>query len=362
MSNLRGNGERPIVDDVAAQERRVLVVIPTLNEADHIEELVLALLRDTPPGRRSQIVVADGGSTDGTIEIVSRLAKAHPSVQYVSNPARFQAAGINLAVKRFGDCADVLVRCDAHARYPGQYCERLLRSLEQSGADSVVVVLESKGRTPLQQAVAWVSNSAIGTGGSAHRNGKRSGFVDHGHHAAFKLHTFRRLGGYEETFTHNEDAELDCRQRALGAQIYLDAGIRVTYYPRSTWGGLATQYFRYGHGRARTIRRHPTSIRLRQILLPVHYCVCTMAVGLSPWCPALLAWPALYVTVLAGASLVFCVRQRSIKGLLCGPAASVMHASWASGFLYGLLRSGERVWRQNTTRADCATLELGIGR
>ena len=38
---------------------------------------------------------------------------------------------------------------------------------------------------------------------------RKSGYVDHGHHAAFRAASFKAIGGYDETFSHNEDAEFD---------------------------------------------------------------------------------------------------------------------------------------------------------
>jgi succinoglycan biosynthesis protein ExoA len=240
----------------------------------------------------------------------------------------------------------VLIRCDAHASYPRDYCARLLDTLGRVPADAVVVPLDSVGVTPLQRVVAWVSNSCIGTGGSAHRAGHASGFVDHGHHAAFRMDAFRRSGGYDETFTHNEDAELDCRQRALGAKIYLDSEIRVAYQPRATLGALYRQYFHYGAGRSRTIRRHPGSTRLRQLAVPLHLVLSLVAVVVSPWLPVLLAWPALYGAALAVSSARCAWQLRSGVGWLAGPVAALMHAAWALGFLSCLVARRERGWQR----------------
>lgn len=324
---------------------RVLVVVPTLDEAAHIAALVRGLLADLAGFGAARVVVVDGGSRDGTQERVLALAKSSPRVKLLHNPARVQSAAINLAVRCFGHEADVLIRCDAHARYPADFCQRLLRTLAQTGADSVVVPLDSEGSSPIQRAVAWASNSLLGTGGAPHRAGHRSGFVDHGHHAAFRLSTFQRCGGYDESFTHNEDAELDCRQRAFGAKIYLDAGIRVVYHPRSRLAALAAQYFRYGAGRSRTARRHPGSLRLRQLLVPLHLTGLASGLLLSPWLPLLLLWPSLYVACLALASLFFLVRERSLAALWVGAVAAVMHSAWGLGFLIALCSRRERAWR-----------------
>lgn len=330
---------------VAAESTpRVLIVVPTLNEVGHVEELVEQLLGDREADGHRLLVVVDGGSTDGTREAVARLALRHPSVRLLHNPARVQSAAVNLAVRRFGHDADVLIRCDAHAGYPPSFCERLVETLRRADADAVVVVLDSVGHTPLQRAVAWVSNTIVGTGGAAHRGGRRSGFVDHGHHAAFRVEAFCRSGGYDETFSHNEDAELDCRQRTLGAKVYLNADLRVAYHPRSTWSGLTRQYFQYGRGRARTFRRHPASIRLRQLAVPTNFVGCLLCVAASPVAPLLLAWPLLYTLALLATSIALSIRHESRDGLLSGPAAAVMHCSWACGLLRGLVASRDRAW------------------
>lgn len=326
-------------------KRAVLVVIPTLNEAGSIAAVIRSLDEDLPRNAHVSVVVADGGSTDGTVEAVRRLAATRDGLCLLHNPARVQSAGVNLAARTAGQGADVLIRCDAHASYPPGFVRRLLDTLDRTGADAVVVAMDCVGgRNCVQRAIGWVSDTLLGSGGAAHRGGRRSGFVDHGHHAAFRMASFRRCGGYDETFTHNEDAELDCRQRRLGGRIYLDAGIRVGYHPRASLGALAKQYFDYGRGRSRTVRRHRRSIRARQLVLPAHFAASLASLALAPWWPALLLWPLLYLLVLALGSAQAAVGHRSACALLTGPAAGVMHFAWAAGFFAGLIGIREPAW------------------
>ena len=247
---------------------RLLVVIPTLDEAANIENVIRTLESEKPLLPELEIVIVDGGSQDGTTTIANRLAMEVPFVHLMHNPRRNQGAAVNLAARHWARRADVMIRCDAHALYPDRYIERLLQTLNATRAASIVVCMDSLGQTCFQKAAAWVSDTFIGSGGSAHRGGRISGFVDHGHHAAFQLATFLAVGGYDESFTHNEDAELDCRLTAAGYSIYLDAGVRITYYPRAGAAALWRQYFHYGRGRSRTMRRHPGSVRLRQLAVP----------------------------------------------------------------------------------------------
>jgi len=211
---------------------RTTAVIPTLNEADHIAAVVANLLPPDGEGPVDEVIVADGGSTDGTVEIVRRLHESDARVRLLHNPARIQSAGVNAAVAAADPASEVILRVDAHADYPPDFALRTVEALERTGADSVVVRLKSAALPApgarFQRAVAAAFNSRLGSGGSAHRVGGESGFVDHGHHAAFRRSVFAAAGGYDQDFVANEDAELDARLRASGARIWFQNDIVVT--------------------------------------------------------------------------------------------------------------------------------------
>ncbi len=327
------------VENTGLSGAEVLVVIPTLNEALHIETCIASLLNDDERMKSVQIVVADGGSADGTQAIVERLAQVHPNIRLLNNPKRLQAAAVNLAASLMGEGKSILVRCDAHALYPPHYVMRVANALVAHDVDSIVTPMDAVGDTCFQRANAHVVDTPLGSGGSAHRGGRVSKLVDHGHHAGFRMSSFRNLGGYDETFSHNEDAEYDRRLRASGGKIYLDAEIRMKYRPRATPGALARQYFNYGKGRARTLFKHKAWPRLRQLIPVLVVGVSAIALAAAPVWPWALIVPAAYLAILGGASLVFTVRMRSICGLLAGPAAAIMHASWAAGFVKQTLAS-----------------------
>src|ERR1700754_1577329 len=101
-----------------AEGRDVLVAIPALNEAEHIEACVRSLMKGDPRLLEAEFVVVDGGSRDGTQEIVRRLNKEFPNLKLLDNPKRLQSAALNLAARTLGQGRRVLVRCDAHAFYP----------------------------------------------------------------------------------------------------------------------------------------------------------------------------------------------------------------------------------------------------
>lgn len=315
---------------------RTIIVVPTLNEARHIGDLLDGLLIEAE-ALDAQIVVADGGSSDGTVEIVAQRALDAPRVVLIHNPRRIQSAAINLAVEQFGDGGDYLIRIDAHGAYPSDYCRALVAEAEMRGVASVVVPMTTVGTAAFQRAVATAQNSAIGTGGSAHRTGKISGPVDHGHHALMRVDAFRSVGGYDPSFRVNEDAELDYRLRQAGHGIWLTDRTAMTYYPRSTVSGLFRQYFGYGGGRARNILKHRMRPRLRQ-LAPLAILPVVLLAALSIW-----HWGFLLPLALWGVGCIALGVHAAKKhypeyGMpmalspLVGLAAMIMHFAWSSGF------------------------------
>ena len=314
----------------------VLVVVPCLNEEEHIEK-ALSHFMAVPAHTVCKIVVSDGGSTDRTVKIVEECALRDSRVVLLRNNRQIQSSALNRAVEQYGDLARFIIRVDAHADYPTGFCTTLLAAQRMTGADSVVVSMIAKGVTCFQTAAAAAQNSKLGNGGSAHRGLAQGGFVDHGHHALMDISAFRLIGGYDESFSHNEDAELDCRLIAAGFRIYLCAGADITYYPRKSLPSLFNQYRNFGSGRAMTILKHRVKPRLRQ-LLPVMVGPAVVMSLLWPLAPFFAIPAVLWTTVSLTYGVVLGVRGKSSCACGAGIAAMLMHLGFSFGFISQILR------------------------
>jgi len=309
----------------------VLAVIPCLNEAAHIDAIARQVLKEAEriPLR---LVIADGGSSDGTRAIAKALAAEDDRVIFLHNEKRIQSAALNLAAQRFGSGAGFLIRIDAHCRYPDRFCESLLEEQAATGADSIVVSMAAEGGTCFQRAAAAAQNSVLGNGGSAHRRSSSGRFTDHGHHALMRLTAFQAVGGYDETFSHNEDAELDMRLGAAGFRIWLAGMPPIGYFPRRSPRALFRQYVNYGRGRARTLFKHGRRPKLRQSL-PLAVAPALPVAMLAPVHPIFavpaLAWAGLCIAYGAFIGL----KERDTCAAFSGVAAMIMHLGWSAGFL-----------------------------
>lgn len=311
-----------------------LIVIPTLNEAQHIQGVIASVV-DFADANDVIVVVADGGSVDGTRQIVTDLTKTYGWLRLMDNPNRFQSAAVNLAVDAFAQDRDWLIRLDAHALYPEGFITTLIQEAHITNADNVVVSMLAKGHTKLQKLIAISQNSRFGNGGSAHRNMTEGVWVDHGHHALFRLGPFREVGGYDPSFSHNEDAELDFRLIRAKFRIWLTAKTFVTYFPRTTLRSLFMQYRNFGIGRARTITKHQMRPATRQKIV-IGLLPATLLSVLTP-----LTWLAMVPVLVWGlgclaAGVMIALNQRDLRAVAAGPIAGLMQFAWSVGFWHHL--------------------------
>ena len=153
---------------------------------------------------------------------------------------------------------------------------------------------------------------------------------------AFQI--FQAIGGYDESFVANEDAELDARLASSGGRIWLADELAITYRPRATARALFTQYLRYGAGRAQTLLRHRARPKLRQ-LLPTLVAPAVVLLAPALLVPLLAAPAALWAALCVLYGLVLGARNRSLCAAAAGAAAMIMHLAWSIGF-WGRVLSG----------------------
>lgn len=108
------------------------ILLPTLNEAESIEEVItdcqeLGYINEVKPF----IVVADSGSTDGTVEKANKLGAR------VFNCPKGKAEAFNF-VKPFLSTFDYVIMLDSDGTYPPRYIPELAFHLSLSRVDVVV--------------------------------------------------------------------------------------------------------------------------------------------------------------------------------------------------------------------------------
>jgi len=189
----------------------VSLVVPTLNEASKISALLESVHAQTYP--ISEVLIADGGSTDGTRELVA----ADPRVILVDNPRRHAAAGRNVAIELC--TADWVLFTDGDCRPEPDWAARLMAS--RSGPDVVGVggrvIVEP--RTVFEKVCAQVLLGVI----LRHEAGSRPVVAKSLDGAlvtancAYRRDILQCVGGFDERFS-NFGEDIDLMFRVLDLQ------------------------------------------------------------------------------------------------------------------------------------------------
>ena len=330
------------------------IIIPCFNESRTIGLLLQAIADQTVGARSLEVVLADGGSTDGTQEVARAFAEAHPELRLrlIDNPARAIPAALNRAIE--ASRGAVVIRLDAHSIPQPDYveaCLRVLRRPEVANAGGAWEIHPSAG-TWIARGIAAAAAHRLGAGDARYRTSGQAGPVDTVPFGAYPRRWLERTGPYDESLLTNEDYEYNVRLRRAGGLIWFDPSIRSIYFARATLGALARQYARYGYWKARMLRRYPGTLRWRQALPPAFVLAGLALVLVSPWLPAArwllgLQW-ALYAAALLAAGALQAVRGRD-SALAAGMplALAVMHLAWGGAFWWGWLSSFTRGKRES---------------
>lgn len=297
----------------------VSVIVPARAAAGTLPR-ALRSIRDQTYSNIVDVIVA--AADDGSAE-----AAGGEQAIVIANPTGTTPAGLNLAIA--ASTGEVIVRCDAQSILPPTYVERAVDTLIRTGADNVGGKQVPIGETPSERAIAAAMSSRWGSGDARYRVGGEEGPVETVYLGVFKKETLDRLGGFDEAFVRNQDYELNHRILAAGGLVWFDPELEVVYRPRATMRSLARQYRDYGRSKRRFGRRHPGSLRPRQLAPPALVIFLTVCLVSSVWwLPAILG-PVSYIV-----GLVFAASPGPAPLLRTALALGTMHISWGLGFLF----------------------------
>ncbi len=311
----------------------VSVILAVLDEVEFIDAVVSDLLAQDYEGPL-EVIVADGGSTDGTSGKLEEWAKSDDRLTVVHNPQRRQAPGLNLAAEKAS--GEILVRADGHTRFAVDYVRASVNVLEETGG-AVGGRMFPVGRSRFDRAVAAAMKSPLTMGPGRFHHSITREEVDTVYLGAMRRDDFKALGGFRPFPSgSSEDADFYFRWRRDGGKIYVDPSIVSEYAPRDNAGSLWRQYFRYGMGKAEMLWRNGAFPSWRPVapLALVLGLLLFAVVGLLTqlWVP-LAVLTGLWLILLIWVALTADAPAPRVLW-----AAGIMHLAYGIGEMWGLVR------------------------
>jgi glycosyltransferase involved in cell wall biosynthesis len=242
--------------------QRVSVVVTVKNEAAVIREFLESLSNQTRPP--DEIIIVDGGSTDGTLEQVRQFSRVTVHLlQEKCNIARGRNIGIETA--RYDAVAVTDVGCVLAPNWLGKITENLVYC-------DVVVGNYRARNTSCFDACQYSFTNLFGSDKCLEE------FAISSRSLAFRKAVWKEIGGYPEWLDYSEDAYFHDQIRGRNYQIIFQRDAFVEWTQRQDFRGIFLQYFRYMRGEALG-RRHTW----RNILRFVSYLagVCTLSAAQS---------------------------------------------------------------------------------
>lgn len=214
------------------------------------------------PHEQLEIMVVDGGSTDGTIDVINSYIDRYSFIRLIHNEKRLKPIALNIGIK--ASSGDVIMRIDAHAIYDNDYISKLVDGLYTESVDNVGGVRDTfvpSDGSPMEIALSEAISHPLVVGNAYYRTGVLTGkkLVDTVFCGCYRRDVFEKIGLFNEKLIRTQDRELNTRLIKSGGKIMLFPDVHCTYYPRTRlpeylvwnwkgaeWLGYAKLFTEYG--------------------------------------------------------------------------------------------------------------------
>jgi len=259
----------------------VSVVITVLNEANSLSRLLDSLAAQTR--LPNEVVVCDGGSTDGTLALLETEDRL--PLRAIRRPGANISQGRNAAIK--AATGEFIAVTDAGVRLSQQWLEKIVAPFEDVGTQTVAGFFVPDPQTVFEAALgATVLPEA--------REINPADFNPSSRSVAFRKSAWAAAGGYPEWLDYCEDLIFDFRLRKRYGPFLFVPEALVYFRPRPNLRAFFVQYYRYARGDGKADlwrRRHAIRYLTYWVAAPL---VAAAGALVSPW------WWALYLIGIPG--------------------------------------------------------------
>ena len=327
------------------------IILPIRNEREYISSALDSILNQTKLDKY-EIIISDGCSNDGTLDIVCKYISNNSNIYLIENPSKIVSTGFNLALNDAK--GDIIIRIDGHCEITQNYIEKCCNLLKETDADIVGGVIQTISSGLIGNAISIAQSSPFGVGGVKFRriDLDKGSYVDTLAFGAHRRELFVDIGGYDEEMVCNQDDEFNNRVLQAEKKIWMDPTIRTKYYARSSYFKLFKQYFNYGFYKVRGIQKRKRLFSIRH-LAPSTFLISLIGTSIFgyflhlPW----ISFSVIFLYLIVNFISSIIVSQKVSQIPLIFLSFWILHLGYGLGFIWGLIRFAGK-WRDNSLKDD----------
>lgn len=240
----------------------ISIIIAVLNEEKHIEKCLDSVIGQKYKGE-TEILIADGGSSDNTINIIKEYQLKNKHITLIHNEKKIQAAGRNLCAKN--SKYDLIAYIDGHSTADENWLKNLVTTYEQHKEMNIFGVgsiYNEASNNAFSKAVNAVLVSFLSGAGTSHfLNSDTVRETENAYACLYNKEIFLKLGGYKEYLATGEDIELNQRAIKNGYKLFVNPNAITFYYRIGNFTSFIKQQYRYGFWRANLIKKGNFSVK-----------------------------------------------------------------------------------------------------
>jgi len=319
---------------------KVAIIAPCRNEARFIEKSIRTILDSDYPDELIELLVIDGMSTDGTREIVGKMAEQDNRIRLLDNPGKIVPSAMNIGIKA-ARC-EYIIRMDCHATFASDYISKCIEVSRRTGAENVggYSVTLPGADTNVAKAIAVATSCGFGVGNAMFRLTGPEQEVDTVPFGTYRKVLFDKIGLYDERLVRNQDIELNSRIHKAGGRIIISPEIKLNYYNRATYRGLWQQSFNNGLWNPYTIWLVGSGLSFRHFV-PMFFVLGLITFTIGAFLGWLFKWILLgYILLYLSTASVFSiqsVRRTKTSAILVLWSFVVLHLAYGLGSVWAVI-------------------------
>ena len=343
----------------------VLTVIPVLNEAVHLDRCLRSIRSQTLPCEYHRVLVLDGGSTDGSREIILQhvhesMSDDGPVVELMDNPGVHVPHARNLALEQVDDESHMF-EIIGHAWAPPDHLENRLAELQEVEAEigrtigsmGTRIIPEGSGGSWREASIEALLSSSLGGSGQFARF-KGCSTAESPAFCLHRVEAVREVNGWDERWVVGQDRDLNLRIAKAGWPVMRSDVSYVHMAKRRNFSSLWGMGHRYGYWRARQASVSVRRLRAREFLpwIGLLAVICGFFISSEFGFLISLGLITTYASTALLVGLIEAIRFRRLSLLLGVPIGLlILHMSFSLGLLRGGLKqpppANERVESTN---------------